>query len=179
MSGINLLPKENVLLEYGIHWKRYVVPFSGICASLFILTVRLWFFGQPLILALNRYMPNVMTADYRIISIMEIALCLVFLSWSLTETVSCLTTTYCLTTQRIIAKKGWLNIRVTEMMVRRCETITISRSIFGRILNYGDIKAISAGASIFLDDVPHPERFRETIISYEDRPRKPTNSFVG
>lgn len=166
MNGIAFLPDEKVILSYGIHWKRYVVPFFGIGASTFILTVRLWLFGTPLIPALERYIQNV---NYDIISLGEIVVCAIFFLWSIGETIRCATTAYCITDRRIIAKKGWLNIKVSEMVIERCETIMISHPIMGRILNYGDILAVSAGASIFLDDVPNPYGFKAVILEHVKR----------
>lgn len=154
------MPGEAVILASGIHWKRYIVPFAGLGANTTIAIIRIYFFGQPLVLALHKYLQ----ANYAIISLAELSLCAMFLLWSISETIRNLSTTYCITDRRIVAKKGWLSIRVTEMRTSRCETISVSHPLLGRILGYGDILAVSAGASIFLEDVPNPYLFKAEIL---------------
>lgn len=161
MTGVPIMPDETVIREEGIHWKNYIVPLLGLMASTTITAIRIYFYGQPLVLALDKYLSGI---DYGLISLGELIVCLVFFIWSVTETIRCLTTNYVVTDKRLIAKKGWLSIRTAEMMLDKCETITVSHPIMGRILGYGDVIAISAGASIFLDDVPDPYGFKSIIL---------------
>lgn len=54
-------------------------------------------------------------------------------------TVGCFCTEYAVTTKKIVEKYGLFHIHVDEMPLKKVENITVNKTFFGRIFNYGCI----------------------------------------
>ena len=54
---------------------------------------------------------------------------------------------YSLTNKRAVNKKGVLTTKTEEMKLNQVETVEMSQSFLGKILNYGEIKITGTGSS--------------------------------
>jgi uncharacterized membrane protein YdbT with pleckstrin-like domain len=71
------------------------------------------------------------------------------------------TTELVITNRRIIAKFGLISRYTIEINLQKIESISVSQSIFGRILNYGDLQIIGTGGTIEpIPNIGDPLMFR-------------------
>jgi len=70
------------------------------------------------------------------------------------------------TTQRVIAKRGWIARRTTEISLGRVEGVEINQTIFERMFNFGDILVSGVGShKARIDDVSDPMSFRKALLT--------------
>lgn len=74
-------------------------------------------------------------------------------------------TTYVLTTERVIVRRGVLSRRGHEIPLESIVNVRTDRSLWERLLGYGDVTLESAAAqgSSVLQDVPDPEAFQAEV----------------
>jgi uncharacterized membrane protein YdbT with pleckstrin-like domain len=71
------------------------------------------------------------------------------------------TTELVITNRRIIAKFGLISRYTIEINLQKIESISVSQSIFGRMLNYGDLQIIGTGGTIEpIPNIGDPLMFR-------------------
>ncbi len=163
MQRFELLPEEHIIIENPKHWKNYIIPMflMMVCAVGAILRME---YSDRIFLN-EIFNMDILPLKYsNILSWIEaIVFLLVFigLSASIIDTAY---TRYYVTDKRIISSSGFLNVRINEMTLERCETVSMTQRIMERVFDSGDILCISAGASIYLDDVYHARQFKQTII---------------
>lgn len=167
MNRFELLPDEKIIIENPKHWKNYIIPAIAMCASLGGVALRL---SRPLVSVVNLVVPGtlpdavVLAASYAEAIIMVLLLAAV--SAALVDLAH---TRYYVTDRRIVSISGWLNVRMSDMLLERIETVSLSQKISERIFNSGDILCVSAGASLYLDDVYDARRFRQTVMEMMTR----------
>ena len=164
MNRFELLPGEKIIIANPKHWKNYIGPVAAAVACLAAAVLKL---TQPEFNAINwilgkQYVPE---AAATVISRLEAVVLVVTAAAMALAMVSIAFTRYYVTNQRIVAVAGWLNVRTSEMLLDRCETVSLSQRISERLFNSGDLLCISAGASIYLDDVYDARRFRQTVMA--------------
>jgi uncharacterized membrane protein YdbT with pleckstrin-like domain len=72
---------------------------------------------------------------------------------------------FVVTNRRLIVKKGLISQYTLEMNIARVETVNVSRSILGRIFNYGTITIIgSGGTKESFNDIQNPLLFRRSFM---------------
>jgi uncharacterized membrane protein YdbT with pleckstrin-like domain len=118
---------EDVLLELHPHWKALVAP--G------LLTVVLWA-GATLLI--NKIDASAGWVVFALAAVLWLWLAVApVLQWRFTE--------YVLTNERLISRAGVIAKRTTEIPLERINDITITQSVFERILHCGDLVLESAG----------------------------------
>lgn len=76
------------------------------------------------------------------------------------------TTEMAVTTQRVIAKRGWIARKTTEISLGRVEGVEINQTIFERMFNFGDILVSGVGShKARIDDVSDPMSFRKALLT--------------
>lgn len=93
--------------------------------------------------------------------------CLVpFLRWR--------TTTYTLTTFRIVARRGILTRVATDLPLNRVQEVSCERGVLDRVLGCGTIRLQTAGddTPVVLSDVPDVEHLQREIASVLFAPRR-------
>lgn len=69
------------------------------------------------------------------------------------------------TNQRIMCSYGILSRNFMEIPLDQCEGVTVTQSLFGRVLNYGNIIASSVGTShIWMVTLEEPYSLRDNIL---------------
>jgi uncharacterized membrane protein YdbT with pleckstrin-like domain len=73
-------------------------------------------------------------------------------------------TEYAVTTRRVVKKTGFISREGDEIRLRRVESVQVSQGLFGRLLDYGDIRATGQGNQIVtLRNVVSPMKVKQTI----------------
>lgn len=65
-------------------------------------------------------------------------------------------------------KKGILWVHHDEFILKEIEATNVSKTLLGRIFDYGSVSIISPNQKIFLRRIPRPENFAK-IITFEKR----------
>ncbi len=81
---------------------------------------------------------------------------------------------YKVTSKRVIAKSGLLSKTVDEVNILHIRSINVRQSVFGRILNYGDIligTAGTGGVEVTFKGISDPVGFKELIVSQNKTPQ--------
>jgi uncharacterized membrane protein YdbT with pleckstrin-like domain len=87
-----------------------------------------------------------------------------FLSWKMNV--------YVLTNRRVIESTGVVSKRVADSSLEKLTDIVLKQSIFGRVLNYGDIVVLtaSAGAGINnLKQIRRPMQFKTQMVNAKEQ----------
>jgi uncharacterized membrane protein YdbT with pleckstrin-like domain len=58
------------------------------------------------------------------------------------------TTELVLTDRRVIAKRGFISRDTVEMNLGKVESVHVSQSLLGRLLDYGDVTVVGTGSSL-------------------------------
>jgi hypothetical protein len=163
MNRFELMEDESIVIVNPKHWRNYIVPATAMLLALAAIAARLRHPGTSIINHLlgEAAIPleTVVVVSYAEAGML--LLLVVALGFAMVETAH---TRYYVTTKRIIAESGWLSVRISEMLLDRCETVSMTQRVPERIFNSGDILCVSAGASIYLDDVYDARKFRQTIM---------------
>ncbi len=73
-------------------------------------------------------------------------------------------TRFAVTDQRVVLKRGWLNVDTAELAVESIESVHLSQSLWGRIFGYGNVVVTGTGdARIVFPPMAHPVEFRRAI----------------
>lgn len=74
------------------------------------------------------------------------------------------TTEICITTDRLVLKRGLISRHMAEINVDRIEGVDVLQGIFGRIMNFGYVAVRGMGVGeIFLPQIEKPIDFRKAI----------------
>ena len=154
-----------ILIEEPIHWKNYILPFTGIVATVYLMITRLI---NPDFSITNTVVgEQVISGDVQGLLTKIEALILALFTALLYLKV--LQTMYYITTKRIISVSGILTVMFQEMLISRCEMVYLNQSVTERLFESGDILCVSAGATILLDDVYEAVKFKQTIMAQLDQ----------
>lgn len=160
---INLLEGEKIILENPIHWRNYIAPVAAMIACLIGIALRLSYKEFNLI---NKIEPGTISKDMiYLFSYGEVIIMAILLLVLSIHLIKLAYTRYYLTNKRVIKITGWVNVLMSDMLLERIETISLSQRFFERIFDSGDLLCVSAGATIYLDDVYDARGFRQTVIN--------------
>ena len=98
---------------------------------------------------------------------------LLALRWVVRPFAVWLTTTYTLTDQRLITRRGVLNRRGHDIPLSRVSDVAYDRGLLDRLLGCGTLEVAVAGERrVELDDIPHVEQvhLRMQDLLHEDAP---------
>ena len=134
----NLMPNEKVLFTARIH------PAIFLPAGVYFLIGVL--IGAGSFLLDNRFDPGEVV-------LFEGSLCLaaIFVLFTVVYALQAalvrLTTEFAVTNRRIIAKAGFIRRHTLEMLLQKIESVAVTQSLTGRILNYGNITVTGTGGT--------------------------------
>ncbi|NDV94769.1 PH domain-containing protein [Dysgonomonas sp. 521] len=72
-------------------------------------------------------------------------------------------THYVVTNKRVILKQGLLSRNAMELMLTKCEGLSINQGLIGRLLGFGTILLTTGGATNVFSYVTDPIEFRNAI----------------
>jgi len=141
----NLMEGEQLVHEARQHWIIYWKPFL-------LLLIAIGLFAIP-------------TSDMALLMQICMSIILIFAAsiWAINIYGG---RKYVLTNRRIILKRGILRRESTDLVLRRCEGVSISQSVFGRIFRYGDVNVSTGEVTNSFKHIENPVRF-STLINQQ------------
>jgi uncharacterized membrane protein YdbT with pleckstrin-like domain len=142
----HLLPDERVVYKTRLHWILYLRPLFltlfGTVLAVVLAQVAdppwLWYFGL-------------------VVSALGVA-------WWLVRWIELRTSEFAVTSMRLIFKVGLVARYTTELLLSRVESISVTQSLFGRLLGYGDLTVTgTGGAREVFARVHDPVGFRNEV----------------
>ena len=142
----HLLPNERVVYKTKLHW---------------IL------FAKPALLTLLGLVLTVALGVWTRLEWLWYASLLVILAgvgWGAVHAGELLTSEFAVTTTRLIFKVGLIGRYTTELLLGKVESIGVQQTLFGRLVNYGDLVVTGTGGAreVFLR-VHDPIEFRNRV----------------
>jgi len=138
----NLMNGEQIVYEARQHWIIYLKPFL-------LLLIAIGLFVIP-------------TKDMALLMqvCMSVVLLVVAAIWAVNIYGG---RKYILTNRRLILKRGILRRESTDLVLRRCEGVSISQTILGRMLNYGDVNVSTGEVANKFVQIENPVQFSAQI----------------
>lgn len=164
MKRFELLEGESIVFEDTIHWKNYLMPGAGMFLAFVVFVIRMRFADVSLT-GLFSVRLRVAPDLQRFVSGAEGLLLVFFMAMMFIRIIQVKYTRYYVTTRRIIAISGILHVFYQEMLLRKCEMVYLSQSLYEGLFRSGDILCISAGSNLYLDDVRRAQEFKQTVLS--------------
>lgn len=125
----HLLPNEQVLYKTRLHWILFLRPGLVLLAGI-ILSAALW-----------------QVRDQPSLWYVGAAVAAVGCVWILVHLIELMTSEFAVTTTRLIFKVGLIARYTTELLLSKVESIAVTQSLLGRILNFGDLTVIGTGGT--------------------------------
>ena len=144
----NLLKGEEVVYRASIHW------------AVFLPSI---FWALLVIACLIGAAKMTDETDKQLFLIWAAMVGLVFLFSLIGELVTKLSAEYVLTNKRLVMKSGIIARNTMELVLVKCEGVSVDQSILGRILGYGTIWATTGGARNKYRKIASPIEFRNRI----------------
>ncbi|MDP9004674.1 MAG: PH domain-containing protein [Verrucomicrobiota bacterium] len=144
-TRITLQPNEQPRHKTTIHWMALMVPFLGALFSL-ILIIPIALFAS--------------WKDYHFVWLLLVIPLLIVASAYLTLKTSELV----ITDRRVLIKVGFLQRRTFEVFISQVESVAVTQSVIGKMLNYGTVEIRGTGGSAeSFPTIVAPLRFRDAI----------------
>jgi Bacterial PH domain len=141
-----LQPGEQVRHISSIHWKVY---WPGVAVAL-LAAVAYWLSDTRLLPGLWRY------TAYALAIVAVVLLIQQWFQWWITE--------IAVTNRRVIYKRGLIQRETNEMNMDKVESVQIDQSIFGRMLDYGNVTILGTGEGFkTLRTIASPVELRNSI----------------
>ena len=173
MKRFENLEGECLISEKPIHWKNYLSSLIFFTASFTMLIVRSFHMDRCLadLLVDTTKEPFDINAGTTMawIEFLTFTATTIFFFTRLAK-VAC--TRYYITNKRIIKTTGFFTIKISEMLIERCETVMIKQSIYERLFGCADILCLAPGSNLYLNDVPKAREFRKDIIQLISKQKK-------
>lgn len=150
LLGIN----ESIIVRERRHW---FVWLPQLLLSLFIMVVII---AASLLLRPDTNDLSLLGLVFLIIPIWTFVR--VFLDW--------LTEEYIITSRRIIQSEGIINKSVIDSSLEKINDVTLSQSVMGRILDYGDLEILTA-SELGINKLRHiqsPVRFKKAMVNAKE-----------
>jgi uncharacterized membrane protein YdbT with pleckstrin-like domain len=142
----HLLPGEQILYKTRLHWILLLKPCLLVVLSLVVGAVA-WRMDAP---------PAVWYLDG--------AAAMAGLLWALVHYVEMMTSEFAVTTVRLILKVGLVARYTTELLISKVESIGVTQSLTGRLLDFGDLTVTgTGGAREVFSRVRDPIAFRNHV----------------
>jgi uncharacterized membrane protein YdbT with pleckstrin-like domain len=142
----HLLPEERIAYKTRLHWILFIKPA--------LLTV----FGVALATVLS-WVPDPPWLWYAGIGIAVLGVL-----WWLVRWIEVMTSEFAVTSMRLIFKVGLVARYTAELLLNKVESISVTQSLLGRVLNYGDLVVTgTGGAREVFARVSDPVGFRNEV----------------
>ena len=146
-----LQPGEKVLYSTNAHWIFYLPAIAAwIVAIAFLIISRMFVTETPMLLSLSLAALAAIAALY----------------WTVTAWFHRWTTETDVTNLRVVHKTGFIKRETFEMSLDKVESVDVSQSILGRLLNYGNVmvRGVGEGAKE-IKTIASPLDFRNHITA--------------
>lgn len=75
---------------------------------------------------------------------------------------------FVLTNKRVVLRQGIISRKTVEIILAKCEGVSVDQSIIGRLLGYGTLVVTTGGATSRFDYVKKPVAFRNEVSAEID-----------
>ena len=148
-----LQPGETLLYQTKISWTTYIPGLLVLIAAIVVYLVLLSLAPSPWV------------ATVAGLIVLAVALYLLFWEWF-----ERWTTEIAITNRRVILKRGFIRRDTAEMHMDKVESVDVTQSILGRLLDYGDITVRGTGSGLeTLRTIDSPIEFRNHVQTHEQR----------
>ena len=166
-----LLSEDEVIkFEMRPHWRALILPVLTLIVDVFLLVLL--------------YMWSLSLGDtWSWLRWVIIALAVIILIWRvIIPFMKWFSTQYVFTDRRVIVRSGVIAKHGRDMPLSKVNNVTFDISVFGRMLNYGELHVQSAGENAGLDivDVPDVEQIQRDVyrLHEEDDARRRSSGGV-
>ncbi len=144
----HLMPNEKIIAESQLHWIIFFMPvFYSILLIIYTIYRPLQF---PLIID-------------------QVGMAFVAIAWFL-AVLRYLTTEFAVSKTRILMKYGFIQIRASDMLTSRIESVQLQQSMLGNILGYGAVIVSGTGGDKMLfSQLTDPNNFRQAILAISEK----------
>jgi membrane protein YdbS with pleckstrin-like domain len=144
--------EEKVVLDLRPHWSLLIPP---------LLVGALAILGASLLYGL---IPGSPVQQPLRLAVLGLGLGVLAL-WVLPRLVRWATTRFVLTSERLIYRRGLLARHAREIPIERLNDVTVSQSLWERLMGYGDVlvQAVGEPGRLPVHDLPHPRRVQDAI----------------
>lgn len=147
-----LQPGERVLMTGRLHW----IIYKNAAIAFILALVALWFAYR-----FQQNLEPVFALTATALLLVAVGICIAIGAWFnqwITE--------IAVTTQRVIYKRGFIRRLTSEMNMDKVESVTVTQSILGRLLDYGSIHVRGTGEGIeHLHRIKSPLQLRNCITA--------------
>ena len=92
------------------------------------------------------------------------AILLLCVIWLIVKAITYVTAEFAITDKRVIMKKGWIRIDSLEILLSKVESLGVTQSVLGRILNYGTVSVHGTGGIMSqFKGISKPMEFRRKV----------------
>ena len=167
-----LMEGERILISKPKHWKNYILPVLtlSVTAALAIHCHRT--ISPDLMAGVLPAGAHDAQQAVRLIRLAVAGCAAVMIIMTLLAILDLAYTRYIITNRRIMMTCGFLRVKTSEMSLGRCETVSLTQNIYERIFRTGDLLIVTAGASIYMDDVQDVIHFRRIILNNLDTDKR-------
>ena len=150
-----LQPSETIAYETKIAWTTYVPGLLVLIAAAVVFVL------------IRTLLPSASWArDIAALLLLVVGVYLLATAWF-----ERWTTEIAITTRRVILKRGFIRRDTAEMNMDKVESVDVNQSLFGRMLNYGDVTVRGTGAGLeTLRLIDAPLEFRNHVRTHEQTP---------
>jgi uncharacterized membrane protein YdbT with pleckstrin-like domain len=125
----HLLPNERVVYKTRLHWILFFKPALVFLAGVVLAAVLRKVLDPPWLWYLG------------------LAVAAVGVAWGFVHFVELMTSEFAVTSSRLIFKIGLIARYTTELLLSKVESIGVTQSLLGRVLNYGDLAVTGTGGA--------------------------------
>lgn len=153
----NRLKDEEIIYQAKLHWMIYFKPFFWLIVTI----IFLYFFADEY--GLNQASKSEDSSGETIFAVATAIAAICTVVTLLKALIRHISSEYVVTTKRLILKSGIIARNSLELMLIKCEGISVRLGIFGRLLGYGSIIATTGGATNSFSLIKDPVSFRNHI----------------
>ena len=152
---------ETVIARAELHWYYFAVSFLWGIVSFLIFII---------FMAIPRSGGGTISWWLQGICLITCPIALLTALWKLLRAfIMMYTCNFVLTDKRVIIKTGLLHVTTSEIMLNKMEGLSVRQSIFGRILNYGDLLITTGGVEQVHPKIKDVLEFHNLILEQMER----------
>jgi hypothetical protein len=158
-STPKLISGEHVVYSSSKHWASVVT--SSVWAIALILGALLVGWIQP------DATGGVLGFFNRTLELLRLGLFLAGLGWIVYNVVVWRTAEYSVTNRRVLGHEGFMRQRSTDTLLTSVSDIRTATSVLGRLLNYGNVRILSAAGESGKDEltaISNAEQFKQAVL---------------
>lgn len=70
-----------------------------------------------------------------------------------------------ITNKRVTGKTGWINTKTLDAPLNKVNNIQVSKSLFGKLFNYGAVEITTSSGSFLFKEIKRPEEVKIALLN--------------